>query len=397
VPDTLIEWRMRKLKESGCNAYRCAHNPPTPELLDVCDREGILVLDENRYYRSAPQALEELESMVRRDRNHPSIVFWSICNEEFAQATEIGGRIAAAQVARVKQLDPTRPVTGAMLNTGYGPGLEDKCDVVSVNYNVPIWDSLHERHPQKALVITETTAAVTTRGCYEENAAAGYCDAYDRVFCPCGNTVRENELAILKRPFVAGGFVWTGFDYRGEPGPYTWPSVGVHLGFLDTCGFPKDSFYLYQAFWTKPPMVHLSAALELARPRRRADPRGGLQQLRDGEAIPQRQKPGRKSRAGRSRRRVVGPLPARHAAGGGAGRQSRRRKDRTDHGGSARGHPSEGRAGPVARQRGGCVGRHGENRRCQKAVCPNGECPGQIRHPRAGTNHRCGQWGSQQP
>jgi beta-galactosidase len=257
VPDMLIAWRLRQLKKAGCNAYRASHHPPTPELLDACDREGILVLDENRYLRSSPQALDELEDMVRRDRNHPCIVLWSICNEEFIQGSEIGGRIAATQVARVKQLDPTRPVTGALLSTGFGRGIEDQSDVVAVNYTPACWDGLHERHPRKALLITETTAAVTTRGIYEENAAAGYCDAYDRMFCPSGTTVRESWLAILQRPFIAGGFVWTGFDYRGEPGPYTWPSTGVHLGFLDLCGFPKDSFYLYQAFWTKEPMVHL--------------------------------------------------------------------------------------------------------------------------------------------
>jgi len=258
VPDMLITWRLRQLKKAGCNAYRCSHNPPTPELLDGCDREGILVMDENRYLSSSPGALEELESMVRRDRNHPSIILWSVCNEEVIQGTEIGGRISATQVARVKQLDPTRPVTGALLNTAFGPGLEDNSDVIAVNYNVSNWGLLHEKHPQKGLVITETTAAVTTRGIYEENAAAGWCDAYDRMFCPPqGGTVREYCLAILKQPFVAGGFVWSGFDYRGEPGPYDWPSVGVHLGFLDACGFPKDSFYLYQTFWLPKPMVHL--------------------------------------------------------------------------------------------------------------------------------------------
>jgi len=257
IPDSLQAWRLRKLKEAGCNAYRCSHHPPTPDRLDICDREGILVLDENRHLRSSAEGMADLESMVRRDRNHPSVILWSICNEEYLQGSRIGGRISATQVARVRQLDPTRPITGALLSTAFGPGVEDQVDVMGINYSVPKWQVLHEAHPNKAIVATETTAAVSTRGLYQTNELAGFCEAYDTMFCPGGTTIRETWLEILKRPYVAGGFVWTGFDYRGEPGPYGWPAIGVQLGFLDTCGFPKDAFYLYQAFWTRAPMVHL--------------------------------------------------------------------------------------------------------------------------------------------
>ncbi len=257
LPDTLQAWRLRRLKEAGCNAYRCSHHPPTPELLDLCDREGILVIDENRYLSSNPGSLEDLESMVRRDRNHPSIFLWSICNEEYLQGTSAGGRIAETLVARIHQFDPTRPTACALLSTNFRNGVTDAVDVIGINYSVPSWDLLHARHPEKMIVATECTAAVSTRGIYEENTEAAYCDAYDRLFCPGGTTIRETWREILKRPYFAGGFVWSGFDYRGEPGPYGWPAIGVQLGFLDTCGFAKDGFYLYQAFWTTEPMVHL--------------------------------------------------------------------------------------------------------------------------------------------
>jgi beta-galactosidase len=257
LPDRLQTWRLRQLKTAGCNAYRCAHHPPTPELLDACDREGILVLDENRHLRSSPEAMADLEAMVRRDRNHPSVIIWSICNEEYLQGSAIGGRIAATLAARVRELDPTRPITGALLSTSFGSGVEDKVDVIGINYNLPQWQVLHARHPGKAIVATETTAAVSTRGIYQVDESAGYGDAYDRSFCPGGTTIRDTWLAIRERPYMAGGFVWVGFDYRGEPAPYGWPAVGTQLGFLDMCGFRKDAFYLYQAFWTREPMLHL--------------------------------------------------------------------------------------------------------------------------------------------
>ncbi|MCE0496778.1 MAG: DUF4982 domain-containing protein [Methylacidiphilales bacterium] len=257
IPDGLQVWRIRKLKEAGCNAYRCAHHPPTPELLDICDREGMLVLDENRHLRSSPEAMADLESMVRRDRNHPCVILWSICNEEYLQGSKIGGRIAASLVARVRQLDPSRPTTGALLSTAFGPGMEDQVDVIGVNYSASKWSVLHKAHPNKGIVATETTAAVSTRGIYETNEFAGYCTSYDEQFCPGGTTIRETWLDILARPYMAGGFVWVGLEYRGEQAPYAWPTIGAQLGFFDTCGFPKDAFYLYQAFWTQAPMVHL--------------------------------------------------------------------------------------------------------------------------------------------
>jgi len=259
IPDSLQRWRLRKLKEAGCNAYRTSHYPPTPELLDICDREGILVLDENRYLSSSPDAMADLESMVRRDRNHPSVFLWSLCNEEFLDTSEIGYRMAASQMARLKQLDPTRLVTAALILSSFGSGVDKALDVVAMNYRPKMWEALHQGHPDKAIVVTETTAAYATRGIYQGNKTAAYCSAYDDLFGPGEHltTVRETCLTVQERPYIAGNFVWVGFNYRGERGPYGWPATGGQHGFLDLCGFPKDAFYLYQAFWTKTPMVHL--------------------------------------------------------------------------------------------------------------------------------------------
>jgi len=259
IPDDLQRWRLRKLKEAGCNAYRTSHYPPTPELLDICDQEGILVLDENRHLASGPDTMAELESLVRRDRNHPSVILWSLCNEEFLDTSEIGYRLAAAQMTRLKQLDPTRPITAALILSSFGSGIDKAIDVIAINYRPGMWEALHKGHPDKAIVVTESTAAPATRGIYQSDPNAAYCSAYDDLYRPGDHrtTVRETCLAVAQRPYIAGNFVWVGFNYRGETGPYGWPATGGQQGFLDLCGFPKDAFYLYQAFWTTAPMVHL--------------------------------------------------------------------------------------------------------------------------------------------
>jgi len=259
IPDSLQRWRLRRLKEAGCNAYRASHYPPTPELLDICDQEGILVVDENRHLSRSPEAMADLESLVRRDRNHPSVFLWSLCNEEFLDTSEVGYRIAASLAARVKQLDPSRPVTAALILSSFGSGIDRAVDVISINYRIEMWEALHQGHPDKAILVTESTAAPATRGIYQDDKAAGFCSAYDDLYQPGAHrtSVRETCLAIQQRPYIAGNFVWVGFNYRGETGPYGWPATGGQQGFLDLCGFPKDAFYLYQAFWTQAPMVHL--------------------------------------------------------------------------------------------------------------------------------------------
>ena len=264
LPDRLQSFRIEKLKAMGSNAYRTSHNPPTPELLDACDRLGMLVLDETRMMDSNEEGLSQLERLVRRDRNHPSVFCWSIGNEEPEQGTERGARVADTMKRVVLELDPTRLVTEAM-NNAWGRGLSAVVDVQGFNYRggaaaadfAKALDDYHRQHPTQPTMGTEVASTVSTRGIYANDEARGYVSAYDRNFPPWASTAEEWWSIYDARPWVAGGFVWTGFDYRGEPTPYNWPCISSHFGILDTCGFPKDLFHYYRAWWSGEPVLHL--------------------------------------------------------------------------------------------------------------------------------------------
>jgi len=251
VPDSLWEFRLRRLKELGSNAYRCAHNPPAREFLEACDRLGMLVMDENRNFNTAPEYLRQLEWMVRRDRNHPSIILWSVFNEEPMQATEQGYEMVRRTAAVVKRLDTTRPVTAAMDHGMNSPvNVSLAVDVVGFNYQQDLYDEFHRQHPGRPMTSSEDSACCSTRGVYATDTNAGYADSYDAAAdFAWGKTHRAGWKAIATRPFVAGGFVWTGFDYHGEPQKFEWPSVSSVLGIMDICGFPKAAYYIYQAAW----------------------------------------------------------------------------------------------------------------------------------------------------
>ena len=276
MPDSLLYWRVKKLKEMGSNAYRMSHNPPTAELLDACDTLGMLVMDENRHLGDTENGkaslntpyddLHEVQSMVLRDRNHPSVIMWSMCNEEGIQDSKEGARIFAAMKTVVDQADGTRPVTCAM-NGGYGSavGITSVEDLQGINYNSGGYDGFHRAHPTMPLYGSETSSEVGTRGVYtatkfdhfQGDPARGFVSAYDVNAVPWGQTAEEGWKTIADRPFVAGGYVWTGFDYKGEPTPFGWPDVNSNFGILDQCGFPKDAFYYYQSVWGDKPMVHV--------------------------------------------------------------------------------------------------------------------------------------------
>jgi beta-galactosidase len=270
LPDRIHEFRVQKLKEMGANAMRLSHNAMAPELLNACDRLGILVMAENRHLGDSPEVLGELESLVRRDRNHPSIVIWSISNEEKEQGSELGAQQGRANVKLIRRLDNTRPITAAM-NNGIGHGLTGVLDVQGFNYHPETYDRVHREFPKMPLIATEIAAAVSTRGIYdresftvpkdtahyEGNPALCRLAAYDVNAPDWAETAETAWQAIAERPWMAGGFVWCGFDYRGEPTPFEWPDVGSQYGILDTCGFPKDVFYYYQSWWTDQPVLHL--------------------------------------------------------------------------------------------------------------------------------------------
>ncbi len=259
VPDSLWEFRVRRLKELGTNAYRCAHNPPAKEFLEACDRMGMLVMDENRNFNVSPEYVRQLEWLIRRDRNHPSVIMWSVFNEETTQGTEMGYQMVRRMAAVVKRLDPTRPVTAAMSGGHKTPiNVSQAVDVVGFNYNQNIYDEFHKAHPELPITSSEDTSAFMTRGIYETDKSKNLIGSYDDERAPWGLTHRYAWRCISERPFVAGGFVWTGFDYRGEPTPLQWPSAGSFFGIMDQCGFPKAAYYLHQAHWIEDkPILHL--------------------------------------------------------------------------------------------------------------------------------------------
>jgi beta-galactosidase len=260
VPDSLWEFRIRRLKQMGSNAYRCAHNPPAAELLDVCDRLGMLVMDENRIFNTTPEYVRQLRWLVRRDRNHPSVILWSVFNEEPLQGTDQGYEMTRRLIAIVKQLDRTRPVTsaqsGGILNR---TNASLATDVTGINYRHEDYDRYHEAYPRKPITSSEDTSAVMTRGEYfTDKRGQAVLDSYDTQFQSWGATHRRAWKMIAERPFLAGGFAWTGFDYRGEPQPLEWPATGSSFGIMDLCGFPKTAYYIRQALWINDkPILHM--------------------------------------------------------------------------------------------------------------------------------------------
>jgi len=259
VPDSLQSWRVAQLKKMGCNAWRTAHNLPNSALLDACDRLGMMVMDENRHLgdvqtaktpRSATSTnLSDLATMIQRDRNHPSIIMWSMCNEEPLSGTLKGQMLFTNMMNVVHLYDTTRPVTCAMVGGLLTNGIADVEDIVGINYNTSRYDAIHRRYPNKPLFGSEDTNEKTTRGEYKNDPVTGMCSCY--------NLSVGGWLAVVNRPFFAGSFTWTGFDYKGEPNPYGWPDVGNNTGLMDYSGFPKDKYYYFESCWSDKPMVHL--------------------------------------------------------------------------------------------------------------------------------------------
>jgi len=276
VPDRLFTWRLERLKEMGCNAIRLSHNPVTPFLLDECDRMGFLVMAENRnmgdvYVDQTPKdapAVEhrELSALVKRDRNHPSIFSWSLCNEQWISGTPESGAMVRAMKKRVLELDPTRPITAA-LNGGFDTpeGIIGQIDIIGINYNPWVYDAVHKKFPDVPIIASEIASEIGTRGIYATehwedyygDRERGYVSAYSITAGPAGQTVENAWPPVASRDNIAGGFVWAGFDYKGEPRPFGWPVINCHYGFFDICGFPKDSYYYYKSWWSDEPVLHV--------------------------------------------------------------------------------------------------------------------------------------------
>ena len=250
VPDALIAWRLQRLKAMGCNAIRSSHNAPAAELLDLCDRMGFLVMDENRNFNPAPDYMAQLEWLVRRDRNHPSVIMWSVFNEEPMQGTESGVEMVRRMAAAVHRLDDSRPVTAAMNGAFFEPvNVSTVVDVTGFNYYIGDYDRFHALRPRQPITSSEDTSAFATRGAFASDAAKQVISSYDTEAAGWGATHRATWKAIVERPFVAGTFVWTGFDYHGEPTPHEWPVISSYFGIMDLCGFAKTAFDIHRAHW----------------------------------------------------------------------------------------------------------------------------------------------------
>ena len=252
VPPALVEWRIRQMKGMGCNAIRCSHGAPDTALLDVCDRLGMLVMDENRNFNVSPDYIEQLEWLVRRDRNRPSVFMWSVFNEEPFQGTPVGYEMVRRAAAAVKALDDSRPVTAAMSAGLFTPvNVSQAVDVVGFNYQHVSYDRFHKENPGIPMLSSEDTSAFMTRGEWTTDKARNIRSSDDSEHAGWGLSQRASWKAIDTRPFMAGGFVWTGIDYHGEPTPHVWPSNSSYFGIMDLCGFPKSAFYIRRALWVK--------------------------------------------------------------------------------------------------------------------------------------------------
>jgi len=257
IPDRIQAYRLERLQWMGSNACRTSHNPPTTEFLDACDRMGMLVLDETRMMSSNPEGMSELERLIKRDRNHPCVVLWSLGNEEPEQGNTRGARIVKTMKTLQQKLDPSRLSTAAMNGGWGGVGISNVLDVMGCNYSDGLIDKFHLDYPKQPMIGTETASTVATRGIYANDKARGYVSAYDTEKPRWGNTAEEWWTFYDEREWLAGGFAWTGLDYRGEPTPYGWPCISSHFGILDTCGFPKDTAWYYKAWWGAEPSLHI--------------------------------------------------------------------------------------------------------------------------------------------
>lgn len=259
IPDALQAYRLRELKKFGVNAYRSSHNPMTPEMLDACDSLGILVLEENRLSGINDEHVRLLKRMIERDRNHPSVIVWSVGNEEWGiEWNEFGNRISESMREYCHRFDPTRPMCFA---TSGGPTVVVPADVAGYNYIMQNPVEQHRRdYPSRIALGSEETTGCGTRGIYFDDCDNGRMASLNR--SPNGsdsilNCIGRGWRFYADRPWLAGLFYWTGFDYRGEPNPLKFPATGSEFGILDYCGFPKDEAFYLKSWWTDEPVLHI--------------------------------------------------------------------------------------------------------------------------------------------
>ena len=272
LPDAVVAFRINRLKEFGFNGYRTAHHAGGP-MTRMADRLGLLLFIESRKFSTAPNALEELRRMVLADRNSPSVILWGTGNVERPfENTPIGGQVARGMRDCIHSLDPSRPVTlcqhGGHETAGSPPS---ELDVIGFMYDWDSWDKIHKLYPNKPIIETEMAETYTSRGVYENQEMQGRVLSYDVTsYVKMGPFSMAEVKRQFERPWMCGGFIWTGFDYRGETGPFqafAWKrmkmpgecpeTVSGHYGAMDLCGFPKDGAYYYKAAYSSDPVLHL--------------------------------------------------------------------------------------------------------------------------------------------
>ena len=256
-------FRLEKLRQMGMNAVRTSHNPQSPDFYRACDELGILVMDETRHFSATDEVLRQLRTMVRRDRNHPCVILWSLYNEEPLQCSPVGEKICRAMKAVIDGEDGTRLLTGGMNGALEPEGVGRVVDVMGFNYLQYGYDEYHALFPEKPILGSENESWRTSRCETENDRLRGVYSSFGRVrlvnLNPWASTPGDTWREILKRPFVSGGFIWTGMDYRGEA---SWPAVVSDSGALDLCGFEKDSYWWHRALWTEEPVLKLSPKWE---------------------------------------------------------------------------------------------------------------------------------------
>lgn len=259
IPDELYSYRLERLRSFGCNSIRCSHNPASPVLLDLCDSLGFLVIDENRLMGVNLYHKEHLERMIKRDRCHPSVILWSVGNEEWGiEWNDFGRRLCAAMRDVCHLCDPTRMMTVA---TSSGPAIVENADVAGYNYilqnNV---EGLREQYPSRCALGSEETTGCGTRGWYFDDPQGGRMKAIGREKQgpdSLYNCIERGWKFYHQRPWLAGLFYWTGLDYRGESNPLVYPATGSSFGILDYCGFYKDEAYYLKSWWTGDEVLHV--------------------------------------------------------------------------------------------------------------------------------------------
>ena len=255
VPDNIQRHKVKIMKQMGANGFRCSHYPHSEATMDALDETGFVVMAETRWFESTSEGIEQLEMLVKRDRNRPSILFWSVGNEEPKFATESGRRICENMINCVRRLDDTRMIICAVdlpdKSTVY-----DSVDAVAINYNLQHYDEVHKKYPDKMIIASECCATSSTRGWYyDDNPQKGYYNAFDKDSTPWFRG-RENTWSFLrKRDYVAGAYQWTAFEHRGE---CVWPRLSSQSGAIDLYLQKKDAYYLNQALFTEDkPILHL--------------------------------------------------------------------------------------------------------------------------------------------